>query len=420
MAAVALAYANALPAAFQFDDFNVIVDNPAVHAWQAWLASMPGIRPLLKLSYTFNWTAGWGAMGFHAFNVLVHGVNVLLVYALARRWTRTAGATEEAALLVALLFALHPAQTEAVTYISGRSVSLMALFYLSAMLLWLNGRRSLAALMMFLALAVKETAWTLPFALLLWQCAEGKSWRASARMLSPLWTLLAVALLTMLAIPGYRRLLAGSLSVRGPGENLLGQVAGQFYLLIQPLLTLRTNIDPDIAVPRVPDVLWVLKAAVLLGLVLWGLYEMRRRPWLGAAILWFFLHLLPTNSLLPRADLANDRQLYLAMIGPAIIAAVGIVRYRRFRSAVFAGTVLVLVLGAATVQRNHAYRSEISIWQATVEASPRKSRAWNNLGYAWRMAGDDRQARQAYLRALQLDPANVQARANLMALDRHR
>ena len=52
--AVLLAYLNALGAAFQFDDYNVIVNNPSVHSLPAWLDSMPGIRPLLKFSYALN------------------------------------------------------------------------------------------------------------------------------------------------------------------------------------------------------------------------------------------------------------------------------------------------------------------------------------------------------------------------------
>ena len=420
--AVVVAYANAWPAAFQFDDFNVIVDNPAVHSWEAWLASMPGIRPLLKLSYTFNWTIGWGIGGFHAFNILVHGVNVLLVHALARRLCslHLRAHAESAAWLAALLFALHPAQTEAVTYISGRSVSLMACFYLSGMLLWLHGRRRWAALMMLAALAVKETAWTLPFALLLWQRAEGKTLRAAARDLLPLWLVLLAAMLAMLAIPGYQRLLVGSLSVRGIGENLVAQVTGQFYLLTQPLLMLCTNIDPDIATPARLDLIWICKAMLLAGLLGWGLHGMRKRPWLGLGMLWFFLHLLPTNSLLPRADIANDRQLYLAMIGPALLLAVTIFRGLSLRAAVSAGVALVLLLGSTTLLRNQDYLSEVTLWKVTAQASPGKARVWNNLGYAYRLEANPHAARSAYSRALEIDPNNVQARANLMALDRLR
>ena len=121
-AIVALVYANALPAPFQFDDFNVIVDYPAVHSLRAWFDAQPGIRPLLKLSYALNWSLDARALGFHVFNLICH---------LRQCWTGVGSGP--ALICVAahagadsavrrLLFALHPAQTEVVTYISGRSV----------------------------------------------------------------------------------------------------------------------------------------------------------------------------------------------------------------------------------------------------------------------------------------------------------
>src|ERR1700730_3248460 len=66
--AVGLTYLNAFWGVFQFDDYNVIVDNPAIHSWSGWLHDLQGIRPLLKLSYALNWTAGLGLFGFHLFN----------------------------------------------------------------------------------------------------------------------------------------------------------------------------------------------------------------------------------------------------------------------------------------------------------------------------------------------------------------
>ncbi|MFA7400299.1 MAG: hypothetical protein WCZ98_07450, partial [Sideroxydans sp.] len=74
--AVAIGYANALTGSFQFDDFNVIVNEEQVHSWANWYAALGnGIRPLLKLSYTANWTMGLGVLGFHLTNLLIHLLN---------------------------------------------------------------------------------------------------------------------------------------------------------------------------------------------------------------------------------------------------------------------------------------------------------------------------------------------------------
>jgi len=428
--ATLLVYLNAFWGAFQFDDYNVIVNNPAVRSWAAYLASMPGIRPLLKLSYTLNWTMGLGLFGFHLVNLSCHAANAVCVYLLCRRGIEAVGGRQEAqpiALTAALLFALHPAQTEAVTYISGRSVSLMSLCYLSGLLVYVqaDGRGSalrrygLSPLLFVAALLTKETAWTMPFALLLWEIGLRRSgWGEALWRLRAHWAALGLAAGAMVASEGYRRLLIGSITARTLKENLLTQVGGQLYLLTKPLLTLQVNIDPDLPVHTSLGPTLALEAALLLTLAVVGGLYLRRRPWLGAGLLWTFLQLLPTNSILPRLDVANDRQLYLAMIGPAVVISVGCWRLLPGRAAAAAVLALTLGLAATTIARNHDYRTEVSLWRSTVQESPHRARAWNNLGYAYQMAGDVESARQAYRRALELDPDHPKAKFNAAALPR--
>jgi tetratricopeptide (TPR) repeat protein len=144
-----------------------------------------------------------------------------------------------------------------------------------------------------------------------------------------------------------------------------------------------------------------------------------RRPLAGFAIAWFAIALLPVQSLVARDDIANDRQLYLALAGPAI--ALGIVLARQpLRRAAVVAIALVAVLATATFLRNRDYTDEVTLWRATVAASPGKARPWNNLGFALAQRGDIAAARTAYLRALAIDPADIKARVNLELLDRAR
>jgi tetratricopeptide (TPR) repeat protein len=413
--AVLAAYANAFGGSFQFDDFNVIVRQGAVHSLGAWWDSMPGIRPLLKLSYAFSWSFGGGTVAFHALNVALHAANAWLVWSILRVLFERMGVDADgtAALAAALLFALHPAQTEAVTYISGRSVSLMASFYLGAVLAHLQGRRAMSLLLFALALAVKEVAVTLPAALMLCDALDQRrpfAWRETLRRTALHWTLLVLAFAAMAALPRYREMLATSLALRAPAEQLglqLGALARHVGVLV---LALPPNIDPQVA-PLPAGALFAVLAALAVGIAL-----LRAQAWHALALLWFLLHLAPTNSLLPRLDAANDRQLYLASIGPLALAGLALAWMPRGRALAIAA--LSLVLGAGTVLRNQDYRTEVALWSDTVRHSPDKARAWNNLGYALQLESRPAEARRAYERALALDPEHLPARINLMTQPR--
>ena len=134
-----VAYGNSLYGTFQFDDFNVIVDNARVHSLAAWWQAVlhGGLRPLLNLSYTLCWQLGDGQpLVFHLFNVGIHLIAIACVFELTHRLAQPHLATDHASTAAgwaALLFAVHPALSEGVTYVSGRSSSMMTALYLGAL-----------------------------------------------------------------------------------------------------------------------------------------------------------------------------------------------------------------------------------------------------------------------------------------------
>ena len=149
VAAVLVVYANAFGNAFVWDDQYLIVENPAIKSWgrfwTLWTADLfPHVvshyyRPLQALTYLVDyqlWTLA--PFGYHLTSTLLHAGVALLFY----RFVAALLGAPRAALIAALLFAVHPIHTEAVTYISGRSDPLSALFLLVALVGFVEGDRS--------------------------------------------------------------------------------------------------------------------------------------------------------------------------------------------------------------------------------------------------------------------------------------
>jgi hypothetical protein len=435
--AVLAAYGNTLQGTFQFDDYNVIVNCDAVHSLTSWYADIVhGLRPLLKLSYTLNWVSGLNVLGFHLFNICVHFLNVLLIYALATRlFAHSFGNDGQRkhwlALFAALLFAVHPVNTEAITYISGRSMSLMTLFYLASFLAYIKGSEekkvawiyAVSPALFVLAVATKETAVTLPFALLLWEACyapmpslKRTSLKNILRKQCVHWCIFLLLALVLLFHDRYWQLMAFSAGLHSMQENFLTQLHALTYLLGQLLLPWQTNIDPDLPVITAWNQAW-LDGALWLALLGVAIWNQRKRPWLSFALAWFVLQLFPLYVFLPRLDVANDRHLYLAgwaMLLPAAVLCAGLAANIRLRNTVAAG--FVLTLAGLTLMRNEVYRSEVALWEDTVRSSPHKARPYNNLGYAYFLTGNRTQAEQAYLTAIKLNPEYWRAENNLSQL----
>jgi protein O-mannosyl-transferase len=400
----AAAYLPSLWGVFHFDDYNVIVHYDTVHSWSA-LAERwgGGVRPLLKASYTLNWTLGGG---FHLLNIALHAMNAVLLFFIGERLFRD----RRAAFVAALLFALHPAATEAVTYVSGRSSSLMAAFYLGAMLTYFRGYRFFSAALFVLAVATRETAVTLPAALFLCELcrADRPAWREILRRQWVHWTLLLAGGLFLLLNQRYFDLVAYGFGERSLADNLLTQVGGVSYLVLRLVSLHGYNIDP--ALPTLTE--WtpalVFQAVLLTILLTIGIANLRRRPWIAFGVLWFFLQLAPTNSIVPRLDVANDRQLYLACWGLFLALSI---QLRHLPNFAFTG--IAMLFAAASIARQLDYRSEIVLWESSVALAPWNARGHNNLGYAYQLAGRGQDARREYQAALLFDPHHAKARLNL-------
>lgn len=430
-ASVLAAYANALSGPFQFDDHGVIVREPSVQALAAFgSAAAASLRPLLKLSYALCWSVSPAPLVFHVFNLVVHLLNVALVirvYSAAaapqQRWPFAVPAP--GAFAAALLFGLHPIQSEAVTYISGRSASLATSFALLALLFHAAGARSsqrlfyaaMTAAAFVAAALTKETLVVLPLGFLLWDLFVEKQRPRRALLRFLPWAAASLSLLSVAIMQErYFNLLYRALGQRSFADSLRFQLAGLAYLGERLLLLKPLCIDPALQLQPPATSTVLFSGALMLACCGLALWLSPRRPLLAFGVFWFVLYTFVPYLLVPRADVINERHAYVAnaglFMGVASLLSALRERFRGSRPAAL-GLVAALVLGIFTARRNRDYRSELALWQSTVRAAPHNPRALNNLGVALESEQRYAEARNAYARALLVEPRYTKARKNL-------
>ncbi len=446
-------YSNTFSSSFHFDDEDSIVENP-------WIKNLSNVLDLSAgryvglLSFALNYHFGQlNPLGYHLVNLLIHIANGLLVYTLVMLLFMTplmrssssvypqhsAASIQQdpawTALTTALLFVVHPIQTQAVTYIVQRFTSLATLFYLLSVVCYLKWRlvgpnqRSLygwyagAWIATVFAMKTKEISFTLPFMILL---IEGVFfWPLTRKQ----WVALIPFLLTLPMIP------LSSLGTHGEAEggvarettdiSRLDYLFTQFRVIVTYLRLLvfpvHQNLDYDYPIYHsllnASVFLSMLFLAFLLGLAIYLLFWSRHRL-VAFGLLWFFLTLSVESSIIPISDVIFEHRLYLPSVGFMLAASatvVGFLHLWRMTVSIVIG-VTVVVFSVATYQRNLIWKDNITLWTNVIQESPNKARGYTNLGAAYRDQHRIQEAIQAYKTAialLTLRPGLVQAKHDL-------
>ena len=383
-------------------------------------------RPMVVLSHAVNYAISeYSPKSYIALNILIHGLNSALVFLVLGQLLPLAGAA-----LGALFFGLHPLQTEVVNYISARSESLAALFYLLAAVCHMAaGRRSplpnkiptgpwaiVSWVAYGLALLAKPIALTLPLTLvLLHYCFERFSLRQALYSSAPYIVVSVVYLIVRQSIADIL-----PVAVRGWEVQIATQSKALSHYVHIIFFPVTQNVNQQFF--ESPTLLsWV--PLVSLGAVFSALFVavLPRFPRLNApdyrhwafGTSWFCLCLLPT-LLIPLHVLVNDHRPYLAVVGVAFL--VGRLSSRREIACVWAGICLVLAL--LSYQRGQVWQNDITLWSDSVARAPSMSVSHYNLGFALHREGELEAAKRAYERAVELEPRYVRAQTNLGAIYR--
>ena len=401
-----LAYANSFTKAFVLDDLIWIAGNPDLADAGRYLPSLG--RPVVAASILLNHRlGGLNPTGYHAFNLAVHILAGLTLYGLVRRTLllpRWGGRYETSApflaFAVALLWLVHPLQTQAVTYIIQRCESMMGLFYLFTLYAWLRGATGggrgwypVAVASFALSCGCKEVAVTLPPMLLAFdRVFLSRSWRelARARWLPYLGILAVWGVYFRTVFPTA----AGDGAAVGIGFGLQSATPYQYLLTESEVILhyLRLSVWPVhqaldyLDWPIAPSLraVWPAFAAVS-ALLLAGLVLLYRRPAAGFVVIWFFAILAPTSSIMPIIDPAFEHRMYLSLAavvvaavfaGDALLRGTGWPDRKKAAFATVALAAAVLPLIGLTFARNETYRTSLVAEQAAAAARPDNPRPW--------------------------------------------
>jgi tetratricopeptide (TPR) repeat protein len=449
VALTVLVYANSLGGQFLFDDLKQIITNQDLRSWSNVLKAFtsdvwsfqrgtlttdippPYYRPLFTVYLTAGYQLfGLWEPGWHLLNLLVHAGATVLVFRLVRRL----GGDALTAGLAALLFGLHPAHVESVSWISGVPDPLAALFYLPAFIWFIRyrleggTRRLVLSLAAYaLSLLCKETAIVLPAVLAVWEFARADegAWavrlKRAALSCAPYVAVAAVYLLVRFAVLGlisWKHPMMGqvpdsafTLTVPYVLASYLQHLLAPFYLsLIYGTTFVRDAADARFLLP-----------ALSLAALLFALWRYRRR--LSAshltALALLFAPLLPVLNLrvFHQEYLIQDRYLYLPSVGFCFLAALLIARLSRSKPtwARAAAALLVVAYGASTVSQNRVWNDGVGLWSRAVAYAPDAWSTHYNLGLAYMDDRDYAKAREEFQTAARFGP-QVAAVYNNLAL----
>jgi len=344
------------------------------------------------------------------------------------------------AVLCACIWAVHPLQTQAVTYVVQRIESLMALLVLLTMQFYIKGTRSehrtfwyvVSAVTYVLAIATKEVAVVLPV-LLVWydRVFLTDSLKEILRRRWPLFVSYSAAwgVLGWLVLNRFDTYqgLAGKVEGLSSWKYLISQSEVILHYMQLLILPVRQCLDPAwIAADSISEVL--IPCLVVLGMLIATVSLMFRHPVIAFAGGWFFLTLAPTSSFVPINDLAFEHRVYLASMSFLTLAVFAIrsglawianaTQRPEIRERLQYSTALLvlLILSLLTDSRNRLYASQLDMWSDVVSKAPHNVRALSNLGSEYIAISDEKTAEEFYDRALAIDPQYGHAALNKAGL----
>jgi len=458
---VFIIYANTLDGPFLFDDEANIEQNPYIRInslmsgelKKAEFKSIVFNRPISKISFALNYYFHqFRVFGYHLVNILVHITTGILLFFFVRT-TIDVFKVESSklkaggpplvyesldplfiAFFTALIWLVHPIQTQSVSYIVQRMNSLAAMFYILSFLLYMKARTSGSRrnrLLLFsgcflaglLAFGSKENAATLPFFIFLyeWYFYQDLDWKWLKRNL-----FVFVILLIFLFIIAFIYL------GKNPLEKILAGYGWHDFTMEQRVLTefrvvifylgmlvfphpSRLNLEHDflLSFSIIHPVTTILSLLLIMGFIALAVFSAKKNRLFSFCILWFFGNLVIESSVI-ELDIIFEHRNYLPSMFVVLIFVIIVHQYLKPRGLSIAVLCLVtLIFSFWTHERNRVWADRVAFWTDCVNKSPQKARPHSNLGRILAQEGRVAEGISHLEESLRINPDYAVAHNNL-------
>ncbi len=369
-------------------------------------------RPMIGLSFMINANmGGQNPFVYHLTNIIIHLLNGCLIFWLLRKL----GYILELAFSFALIFTVHPALTQAVAWIPGRTDSLLAAFgFLSFIFFldYLNQKKlkyCLAHFVFFiLALLTKETAFVLPFVCLsyFYLIFKRKESGNQHRFLILGWTIvLTLWFFIRETVIQHQE----NINIVSVTASLIKNSPAIISYIGKTILPINLSVLPIIE----DTALWVGIVVIILVTILVLISKNKRTSYIMFGLIWFLAFLLPA---LIFSFITHEYRLYLPLVGCLIIfseldAVKGLVNDKKKLFMVAA--IVIIIFSLMTCNHGRSFQDRMIFWESAVRTSPHSPLAHRNLGAMYFLKGDMEKAEPAFRQSLKINPYEPMAHNNL-------
>ncbi len=432
-------YSNSFRCSFQFDDKASIVENASIRNISDFktIWNYSTSRPMAYITFALNYHFGnLDVKGYHLINLMIHlftscivwWITLLIFSSPALKEKGMSKHKKAIALFTALLFVSHPLATQSVTYIVQRMASMVAMFYLLSLALYIKGRLGSgnmkkyiwfagALISAILAFLTKENAFTLPFAIILVEIffLQTKKFKVELKDYRIWVIILAFFSLSAIVLSKYSlHILDPILPYNGNTYiiNANNYLFTQFSVIIKYVqllfLPIYQNADYDFHISNsFFELRTFFSFLVLLALFIFGIFLFKKNRIISFGIFWFFLTLAVESSFIPIYDVIFEHRTYLPSFGFFLILSSSIYmllweKYKYYAVTIF--SLIIITNSILTFQRNKVWENPGTLWTDVESKSPNKIRAYSSLGNFYIDSREWDNAISQYSKAISINP----------------